>query len=189
MSTKNFKAMLAEAKRPERTIEVCMRGDLAAEHQELERRLDRAQKAPTAGMEDGGVSELADHIETLQQQMLEHSYTFRLRALPRHEFRSLVHAHPPREKDGERDPEDAPLGVNRETFFPAIIRASVYDPELDDAEWTDLLDDKLTDYQFQDLAWTAWHLNDGEVSVPFSRAALLLRRDSGDDSKQPSGSE
>lgn len=174
----NFKAMLADAKRPERTVEVCLRGDLAAEHEQLERDLELAQKTAGDSKEGGGLAELIDRIDTVETQMRDHSYTFRLRALPRHEFRSMVHAHPPREKEGGgRDPEDA-LGVNRETFFPAIIRAAVIDPELDEAEWTDLLDDKLTEYQFQSLAWTAWHLNDSEVSVPFSHAASLARRGS-----------
>lgn len=173
---KNFKAMLADAKRPERTVEVCMRGDLAAEHEQLERDLELAQKTAANDKEGGGIAALLDRIDTVETQMREHSYTFRLRALPRHEFRALVHAHPPRETDGVRLPEDAAIGINRDTFFPVIIRVAVIDPELDDAEWTDLLDDKLTDHQFQELAWVAWQLNDGEVGIPFSRAASLARQ-------------
>jgi hypothetical protein len=180
---KNFQSMLAGAKRAERTVEVCLRGDLAARHQELERQLELAQKKPDTGKEGNGVGALIEEIEAVETEMREHSYTFRFQALPRFEFRALMKSHPPREdtEAGGLIREDAALGVNQETFFPAIIRAAVYDPELDDAEWGDLLDDKLTDYQYQELAWAAWNLNNSEVSVPFSRAVSLARRATADE--------
>lgn len=177
----DFTTMLAEAKRPERTVLVCLRGDLAAAHEDLERQLELALKKPDTGKESGGVGELMDRIAALEEEMRGHSYTFRLRALPRHEFRALVHAYPPREdENGERLKEDAAMGVNRDDFFPALIRVVVYDPTPTDAEWADLLDDKLTEYQFQELAWACWRLNDGEVNVPFSRAVSQALRASAD---------
>lgn len=178
----DFKELLADAKRAERTVLICLGADLVAEHEGLERQLELARKRPDTGKEGGGVGELIDQIDALEERMREHSYTFRLRALPRHEFRALIHAHQPRtDENGEREKDDAALGVNRETFFPALIRAVVYDPTPTAAEWADLLDDKLTEYQFQDLAWACWRLNDGEVKVPFSLAVSQARRDSASD--------
>jgi hypothetical protein len=175
---KDFKAMLGEAKLPERTVPVCLRGDLAADHEAAERELEQAQRATATSLAGNGAAAIAERIEALEAEMREHTYDFRLRALPRHEFRSLLAAHPPREDEPFKR-EDSALGVNRDTFFPAIIRASVVDPELDAAEWTDLLDNRLTDYQFQELAGTAWALNAREVDIPFSRAASRMRRATG----------
>jgi hypothetical protein len=172
---KNFKMMLGEAKLPERTVPVCLRGDLAADHEAAERELEQAQRTAANSLAGNGAAAIAERIEALEEQMREHTYDFRLRALPRHEFRTLLAAHPPRE-DEHFKREDAALGVNRDTFFPAIIHASVVDPELDAAEWADLLDNRLTDYQFQELAGTAWALNAREVDIPFSRAASRLRQ-------------
>lgn len=175
----NFKALLAEAKLPERTVPICLRGDLAADHEIAERELEQAQKRTADSLAGNGASAIAARIEALEAEMREHTYEFRLRALPRHEFRTLMSGHPPRDSDEQTKKDDAPFGVNRETFFPALIRASAVDPELSDAEWSDLLDERLTDYQFQELAITAWMLNAREVDVPFSRAASRLRQATG----------
>lgn len=177
----DFRKLLADAKLPERTVALCLRADLLAEHEAAERDLKEAQAHTSAdSLERGGVGALVERIEALQVEMREHSYDFRLRALPRHQFRELVNAHPPR-RDDNNDPvqEDAALGVNREAFYPALIHAATIDPVLDEAEWADLLDSKLTDYQFQELAWTAWALNTGSVDVPFSRAASLAKQATG----------
>jgi hypothetical protein len=64
---------------------------------------------------------------------------------------------------------------------PALIRASVFEPELDDEDWEALIGPEgiLTDRQFGTLSDAAWFLNRGEVNVPFSHAASLARRSTG----------
>jgi hypothetical protein len=172
---------LKSAKAPERSVAICLRGDLVAEWEAAERDLERTQKQALNSMEDG-VGALVARIEELQAEMSEHTDDFRLRALTRHQFRSLVIAHPPRTgDDGEFRREDAQLGINGETFFPALIRASVFEPELDDEDWEALIGPEgiLTDRQFGTLSDAAWFLNRGEVNVPFSHAASLARRSTG----------
>jgi hypothetical protein len=175
---------LKGAKPPERSVPICLRGDLVAEWEAAERDLERAQKQRSDSKEGGAdVSALIERIEQLQAEMSEHTDNFRLRALPRHRFRELVLAHPPRVDgdDGELRREDRQLGVNRDTFFPELIRASVVEPVLDDADWDALIGDDgiLTDRQFGDLEDAAWFLNRGEVAVPFSHVASLARRNTG----------
>jgi hypothetical protein len=174
---RSFKAMLADAKLPERTVQICLRGDLVAEHEAAERELGSAQRAAADSLAGNGAAEIAERIEALEAEMREHTYEFRLRALPRHEFRALMSEHPPRE--GER--LDTAYVVNADTFFPALIRASVLDPELDAAEWAELLENQLTDFQFNSLFLTAWGLNTREVDIPFSLAASRMRRGTGDE--------
>lgn len=194
----DFKNRLKKAQLPTRSIPVCLRGDLVAEWESADRDLKRAQEKPDNSLEGSGTGALVDRIEALQADMSEHTDDFRLQALPKWRFRALVAAHPPRvDDDNEPVREDAVLGVNRETFFPALIRASVIEPVLDDDDWRVLLGDDeaerkrresagepvedgvLTDRQIGDLEDAAWFLNRAEVNVPFSHAASRARRSTG----------
>jgi hypothetical protein len=42
---KSFKAMMSEARLPERTVDLCLRGDLIAEFQALDAELEQARNA------------------------------------------------------------------------------------------------------------------------------------------------
>lgn len=176
-----------DAQRAERTVPICLAGHLVADWERADRELQRAQKEGSNSLEGGGVGELVDQVRTLESAMREHTDQFRLRAMPRHEFRALIADHPPRlGDDGDPVREDAQVGVNRETFFAALIRASVVEPALDDEDWAFLLGDAgkegvLTDRQFTDLEDAAWFLNRGEVNVPFSHAASIASRNFGDE--------
>lgn len=180
VSKGDFKAMLAGAKLPEKTVDVCLRGDLAADHEAAEAALAEAEKnAVTVDSLDGGghLGELAERLEALEEEMRGHTYPFRLRALPKPRWRALVAEHQPRrDDDGDVLDADRFLGVNAETFFEAIIKACVVDPELDEDDWRLLLGEKLTDAQFDKLSDAAWGLNRRDVDVPFSRAASRLKK-------------
>jgi hypothetical protein len=190
----------AEAKRAERTVPICLRGDLVADWEAADRELKRAadENRSADSKEGAGLGALVEKVRALEAQMLEHSENWRLRALPRHEFRALVAAHPPRLGEDQMPiPEDRP-GINRDTFPSALIRASLVEPELDDEDAVWLLghtdeqraqlqaegkadeieDGVLNDKQFTDLEDAAWFLNRGDVKVPFSHAASLATRDS-----------
>lgn len=174
----NFKQKLKAARLPERSIQVCLRGDLTADFEAAERDLKQAQETKNSGMEDG-VGPIIDRIDALRAEMREHTEEFRLRAMSQPKFRALVAEHTPRRDDeGTVDAADAQMGFNRDTFFDALLKASVISPDLDDDDWTALLD-VLTDRQYNDLTDAAWFVNRTEVSVPFSQAASLAKRNSG----------
>lgn len=172
---KNFKSMLAEAKLPETTVMICLRGDLAADHEAAERELAQAENRGPDSLAGSGAGEIAGRIEALEAQMREHAYEFRLRALPRAAWRALCADHPPRKADDGSVVDADRIGVNADTFYDAIIRACLVDPELDDADWA-LLVEALTDRQYDEIAEAAWGLNRREVDVPFSRAASRMRQ-------------
>jgi hypothetical protein len=174
---KNFKAMLAEAKLPEGTIEICLRGDLAADHEAAERELEQAEKTGADSLAGSGAGDIANRILALEDEMREHTYEFRLRALPRAEWRALCAEHPPRKADDGSVVDTDRIGVNADTFYDAIIRACLVDPELTDDDWGQLAG-ALTDRQYDELADAAWGLNRREVDIPFSRAASRMKRDS-----------
>lgn len=184
-----YKKDHAGVQRPTRSVQICLKGDLVADWEAADRELSRVreERRGSDSKEAAGLGELVDRVRALEAEMLEHTETWVLRAMPRHKFRAMVAAHPPRKQDDSDEfvTEDIRLGLNRVTFFPELIRASVITPELDDEDWVWLLGDEeadedgvLTDRQFGDLEDTAWFLNRGEVDVPFSHAASLATRDS-----------
>ncbi|MET0416378.1 MAG: hypothetical protein ABW022_10190 [Actinoplanes sp.] len=177
-----FTDLLKGAKLPEASHDICLRADLVADFERAEAALEAARKGPRRDSLDAGseVAELVAQIEGLQEEMRAGTQTFRMRALPKAAWRRLVAAFPPREGNAE----DAQIGVNRDDFLPAMLKACVIDPEITDEQWVMLIGDgaeedgKLTDRQFSDFADEIWFLNRGEVSVPFSRAVSLVKRDS-----------
>jgi hypothetical protein len=183
---KSFTAMLGTAKLPERTVEICLRGDLNAELAAADEALTKAQERSLDSLAGGGdTGALLERIEALQAEMAENTYPFRLRGLPRPKFRAILAEHPPRRIPSEDDPSelvvhpgDQYTGINGDTFHDALIRACLIDPpDLDDDGWQQLVD-VLNDFQFDELASAAWALNRSDVD-PFSRAALRMTRSTG----------
>lgn len=162
---------------PERTVELCLAGDLLAEFEDAERKLTEAEEAADDFVNDH-TRELAARVEQIRTEMREATFIFRLRGLPQQEWANLIADHPPRDK--ERG--DQALGYNTVTFYPAVIRASVVEvrqhdgtvePELNDEEWDQLLG-SLTSKQYDTLFGTGWALNRHDVDVPFSRHASRI---------------
>jgi len=174
--SKDIKALIRGAKLPECTVPVCLNADLTAEFERAERELSEATQRPADSLAAGGQArQIAERIEALRAEMVEHTIDFRLRAMQRPRWKAFVAAHPPRRADdGGVHERDRSIGVNTETFFDALIRASVVEPELDDEDWSLLLDEKLTDRQVDQISDAAWSLNRREVDVPFSRAASRI---------------
>jgi hypothetical protein len=198
VSSDFIKDRLRRAKLAERTVPICLSGDLVAEFEAAERALVDAQRKNTNSLAGDGTGDILDRMSQLQEQMRDDTEIFRLRAMPKAKFRALVAAHPPRRTDDGQDVDerDKFIGVNTETFFDALIRASVVEPVLDDEDWRVLLGDdedeqarieaegepvedgKLTDKQFDTLSDVAWYLNRGDVNIPFSPAASRMSRSS-----------
>ncbi len=181
---KSFSDILGTAKLPEKTVQICLRGDLVADFEELERQLEEAQEARdnSDSLDSGAeVAELSEKIEALRAEMKEETYSFRLRALSRRAYRALIAEHPPRkvvDTEGKESIHDSDgFGFNTDTLLEPLLRMALIDPELTSSQFDDLLD-RLTDRQFDDLASAAWLLNRQEVDIPFSRAASRNSRSS-----------
>lgn len=182
----NIDELLDQAKPAERSVALCLRGDLVAQWEDLDRQRDEAEKQARYGADSlasgGQARQLAEQMAALREQMVDSTVTFTLRALPRPKYRALVAAHPPRRgDDGQIVPEDGQsgIGVNSETFWTPLIRACLTAPVLSEAQLTRLLDEVLSDRQFDQLALAALEVCRGDVDIPFSLAASRLTRDSG----------
>lgn len=178
---KNYKAMITEARLPERTVDVCLRGDLVADFQALEAELDAARIAAGDSL-DTGTGEIIAKMEAIQSLMRENTYPVRLRALKGPDFRALLAQHPARRNEaGEIDAAERGFDFNVDTFFEPLLRACMIDPELvakDD--WNQFLG-AITDYQFNELAITCLNICRGKVDIPFSLVASTMKRSSGDE--------
>lgn len=183
----DFAKLLAAAKMPESIVPTCLRGDLQAEHEQLNERLELLEKRAVDSLAGNGGTELAAQLDALEDQMRDSTYPIRLRALPRYEFEAFKAKFPPRmDAEGEISNDlDRAYDFNTEAGFEPLVRLSIVDPpDLTDAEFTDLLG-KLTESQFESLAVVAWRLNKGEIRVPFSRAASRLNSLTATESKPP----
>lgn len=182
----DFTEKLKNARRPERSVPVCLRLDLLADFETLERRHEelRAQNPGSESLAGSERLEIAQQMEALREQMLEASEAFRLRALDRGGYGKLKLQHPAR----EGDENEQKLGYSPESFFNALIRKSTVSPVLTDEQWDELFK-VLDDGQYAELANTAIDLNQTAYSVPFSSAASQTIRLSEGESRQQSESE
>lgn len=161
---------ITAARLPERSVALCLRGDLVAEFEALDRRLEQLPGRGDALNSSAEYLQVARDIETVRQDMAAASVEFRLRALPRRRWNQLLLDHPPR-VDSDTDKA---VGINEATFYDALIAESIVDPSLSPGELTRLLDDVLTSAQYDEISRAAWTLNRKGVDVPFSRAASRI---------------
>lgn len=165
----DIKQLLDSAKLPEKEVRICLRADLLADFEAAEAALAQAQRAARAenSLEAGSdIHAYAARVNAIRDEMASASATFRLRAVGRRKWTALYADHPPREGDAR----DAATGFNRETFFEALTRACIVDPEISDTQW-DALAELLSAAQWDALVDAAWEVNQAGVDIPFSSAA------------------
>lgn len=158
--------IIASAKRAEKTVRICVRGDLNARIDELEQQLEDAQGwKPATLAETSPVRGLAEQIEALRQEMHEHEHPFTFRALPPKEWSDLLAEHPAREVDTE-----AGYSFNVETFPTAVVSACAINPVMT-VDQVQRLIPALNQGQWDDLFTTVWRVNVRATDIPFSLAA------------------
>lgn len=185
-SKADWKTKFAAARLPEKVVPVVLRGDLAAERDTLLREIERAEASKSNSLAGSGVADLTARLAAVEEEMADSVVEFRMRALPRvtrpsdarPSFADLKAKHPPRTDgpDGGLMREDMLAGfVNTTTFPDPLVRWSIIEPELTEAEWDEL---PLSQGQFDQLVDAAWNLNQAKVDVPFSSAGSSPSRSS-----------
>jgi hypothetical protein len=167
----DVKELIKGARLPEATVDLCLRADLVAEYEQVQREHAKAQEATGKSLagSGGAAQALDERLADLRTQMQDSTLTVTLRALPSPRYQALVAEHPPRLAGEEVDRRDRYFGFNVDTFFPVLARACVVAPVLDAEDWDALVGDdgKLTDAQVGKLTDTAWKLNRKDVDLPF----------------------
>jgi len=170
--TVDVAAILAQARRPERTLPLCLRGDLVAQWEALERDLEATPEATS--LAGDGRQAIAQQMQDLQEEMAASTVVFTVRALPRRRWTALVAEHPPRRDDDDVVVLSDRIGVNADTFAEVIIKECVVDPVLEPAQLATLMDEVLSSSQYDSLFDAAWGVNRRDVDVPFSRAVSTI---------------
>lgn len=162
--------ILKKAKAPERVVELCLNADLAAEHDELNRRLQELQRSTALSMADTGkTAELAQQIRDLEERMQASVVTFRMRGMSAYKRLEWLEAHPPREGKQE--------AFNVVTGMSALIAACCVDPQMTEDDAQHLIE-VLGTGQTDKLFAAAWEATNGDGAVPFSLAASVTLRSS-----------
>jgi hypothetical protein len=177
MTRQNPADLIRGGKLPEKSFPVCVDPDLVAEHEDLVAQRESKKSANAGSLAGGATTDLDEQISEVRKRMEAVTVVLRLRALGRRKWRDLKDEHPPR-KDDENGIliEDVLARVNTETFFEPLVHMSIVEPELDEDTVQVLIDEKLTDGQWNDLTTICWNLNETSISVPFSSAASTNRR-------------
>lgn len=154
--------LISEAKLPERAVSVCMRGDLAREHDALVAELEAlSDDESLAGASEDAVA-LAEQIRVVEEEMAASERTIVVRAMGRRKFKELLDAHPAK---------DAQAGqFNPDTFPRELLAACAVEPRMTPTD-ADRLFDVLSTGQVEELFAAAWFVNQGATRVPFSKAA------------------
>lgn len=168
-----IKDKLKAARRAERVVPICLRGDLAAAFTEARRQFDQLPEEDDSLAAGGKRRELRERMEQIRSEMAGSTVDFKLRAVPRARWSEMVVKFPPR--DGVL--RDQRMGVNEDEFVAALIREGLVEPELDEDDWVSL-DETLSHSQYVELGNAAWELNQETVSVPFLPPASPSRKSS-----------
>jgi hypothetical protein len=147
---------MAEVKPATRTVRLYVGGDwdLVAEYN----RLLAEQVNPTslAGTD-------TTRLEEIRQEILADTMAFKFRSLGHRSLRKLKDEHPPR----QGKPRDQINGFNEDAATDSLIRKCLVEPDLSDAALTELLDEQLTDGQYEELSQAVWQINHRAVDIPF----------------------
>lgn len=185
--SKTTKERLKTARLPERSISICLRGDLIADIQELERELEASVKREAgadrlAGGPRAEQKKIAGQIEAKRAEMAEESIAFRVRALKPERrnpddapgWRDLVRQYPPPKDD------TAKLGVDLIPFMGEAIPLSVVSPDDMDAEDWETFNDNVPASELSKLMTAVWELNTEGVDIPKSLIASVVNRRNSD---------
>src|SRR5262245_4429835 len=110
--------------------------------------------------------QLAQEYDDLRAEAEETALRIVVQAVPRKQWRELLQAHPPvADADGEIDEEHKRLGFNPDTFFDAIVKPCVVEPEFTDEEWDEFEED-CSEAHWDKLSSAAYLLNVQGVDLP-----------------------
>ncbi|MGW0626421.1 hypothetical protein [Streptomyces sp. NPDC002758] len=158
--------ILKRAKPRERTVLVCIRGDLAGEAERLAAELARTNEdwEPSDLAESHPGRELAVKLKTVREQVKAAEVPFLLRYIGDRAYSDLLAAHPSG-KDEEL--------FNSDTFPRALIAASCADPVMSEDQVGDLFE-VINEGEIKKLFDAAWDVHHASDVVPFSLAASAL---------------
>lgn len=158
--------ILAKAKPRERTVMVCIRGDLAGEADRLQEEIARVssdwEPEDLADVHPG--RELAAKLKEVREQIKDAEEQFKLRYIGDRAYSDLMAAHPSK---------DDSQAFDSETFPRALIAASCVDPVMTEEQVAELFE-VINEGEIKKLFDAAWDVHNSSEIVPFSLLASAL---------------
>jgi hypothetical protein len=158
--------ILARAKPREKTVLVCIRGDLAGEAERLQDELSRVstdwEPADLTDVHPG--RELAEKLKALREQIREAEEPFKLRYIGDKAYSDLMAAHP------SKDDNEA---FDSESFPRALVAASCIEPVMSEEQVAELFE-VINEGEIKKLFDAAWDVHNSSDMVPFSLLASGL---------------
>lgn len=179
----SFDEILAKAAPPELVVPLIVGGNQLARIRELEQELKDAPP-PMSLADRSPASAIGEQIAALQEEMRGTEVEFKLRAAPGRVWNRLQVARPVPQKD---ESEDA-YADRVFAWTCAMLAATCVDPMMTVAQ-VETLAESLSGGAWDSLTNSAFTLNAGTVSVPFSPAAFAWTQSSAETSKRPPDSE
>ena len=163
---RSIQSILKQAKPRERTVKVCIRGDLAGQAEALSDELAKATEdwEPSDITEEHPGRVLAAKLKAVREQMRKAEEPFVLRYIGDKAYSDLMAAHP---ADDDRQ------AFNSDTFPRALIAASCVDPVMSEEEVSALFE-VINEGEIKKLFDAAWDVHNSSDIVPFSLAASAL---------------
>lgn len=187
-----FDEMLDQGRPAVEYVALCLNGELVKKYEEVTARIAaRAALAemgaqvdendpdvrlggmpvPDGALKPGETDPEQEEADRLKTEMRRFTQVFTLHAVGE-KYQELLEQHPPRPDpvDAKKYHPDDVQGFNLMTFYPALVRASIAEPEMTDPRWEKLMRGKsrISDGQFDRLAAAAVRVNKRDNDLPFS---------------------
>lgn len=158
--------ILAKAKPREKTVMVCIAGDLAGEAERLQDELSRVSEdwepSDLTAVHPGRT--IAEQLKTVHAQVREAEEPFTFRYIGDRAYSDLMAAHP---SDNDQEAFDS------DAFPRALVAASCVQPKMTEDQVADLFE-VINEGQIKQLFDAAWEVHNASDIVPFSLAASAL---------------
>lgn len=165
-----FEELIAGAKRPTDSVQLCLRGDLTGPYRELERQLRTASRTAPSLAERSPAALIAEQMRAIEVQMAAAEKRFDLEAMLPKDWSDFYGTQPEKKKD---EADEAFKG-RWFVWVCNLVSRSVVAPVVMTPEQVAQLCDVLSARQWDQLTDSAYGLNANEVAVPFSVAVSAL---------------
>lgn len=164
--TSRIEGILTQAKPRERTVKVCIRGDLAGKVEALSEELSTVSEdwEPSDITDEHPGRRIAAALKKAREEARAAEEPFTLRYIGDKAYSDLIAAHPA-DNDNEL--------FNTETFPRALIAASCIDPIMTHEQVTELFE-VINEGEIKKLFDAAWDVHHSADTIPFSLAASAL---------------
>lgn len=164
----NIEDILKRAKPREKSVWICVAGDLLSEVDRLERELREVGEgwSPDSLASSDPREKIAKRIKTVREAMKKAEVEFKFRAIGDRAWSDLVAAHPPKKQGAGGQT----MAWDPETFPRALVSASAVDPVMT-PEQLDALFELLNEGQRTEMFECAYAVNTEATSIPFSVTA------------------